>query len=321
MWPTVSITVNLVNDGPVATDDFYTIGKDTALSVSAPGLLGNDNDADIAQRTLTALLVSGPSNAASFTLNADGSFSYSPAANFAGTDSFTYKANDGVDDSNPATVTIAVTEVNDNPIASNDFYKTDKETPLSVSDRGVLANDNDADTPATGLTASVITGPGHAASFTFNADGTFEYTPVPNFIGTDSFSYKANDGANESNIAMVTIAVLSLNDLLVAENDTETAGEDTLLSVPSPGVLGNDAGAPSSSLTAALVNGPSRALSFTLNVDGSFSYTPAMDFNGVDSFAYRLFDGSRYSNVAMVTIEVIAVQRRSHCPGPDCKHQ
>ena len=55
------------------------------------------------------------------------------------------------------------------------------------------------------------------------------------------------------------------------------------------------------------MNGPSRALSFTLNIDGSFSYIPAPDFNGVDSFAYRLFDGSRYSNVAMVTIEVIAV--------------
>ena len=303
----ISITVNLVNDGPVATDDFYAIGKDTALSVSAPGLLGNDNDADIAQSTLTALLVSGPSNASSFTLNADGSFSYSPAADFTGTDSFAYKANDGVDDSNAATVTITVVGVNDRPIASNDFYKTDKEMLLSVSNRGVLANDNDADTPATSLTASVVTGPSHAASFTFNADGTFEYTPVPNFIGTDSFSYKANDGANESNIAMVTVAVLALNNFPVAENDTESAGEDTLLSVPSPGVLGNDIGGSSSSLTAALVNGPIRALSFTLNGDGSFSYIPAPDFNGVDSFAYRLFDGSRYSNVAMATIEVIAV--------------
>ena len=125
---------------------------------------------------------------------------------------------------------------------------------MSVSSRGVLANDNDADTPATSLTASVVTGPGHAASFTFNADGTFEYTPVPNFIGSDSFSYKANDGANESNIAMVTIGVLALNNFPVAENDTESAGEDTALSVPAPGLLANDTGAPASSLTVDLVN-------------------------------------------------------------------
>ena len=71
--------MNLVNDGAVARNDFYITGKDTALSVAAPGLLGNDNDADIGQSTLTALLVSGPSNAATFTLNADGSFIYSPA--------------------------------------------------------------------------------------------------------------------------------------------------------------------------------------------------------------------------------------------------
>ena len=124
-------------------------------------------------------------------------------------------------------MTISVVEINEKPIASNDFYKTDKETPLIVPSRGVLANDNDADTPATSLTATLVTGPGHAASFTFNADGTFEYTPVPNFIGSDSFSYKANDGANESNIAMVTIGVLALNNFPVAENDTESAGEDT----------------------------------------------------------------------------------------------
>ncbi|HSF56835.1 MAG TPA: Ig-like domain-containing protein, partial [Candidatus Binatia bacterium] len=303
----ISITVNLVNDGPVATDDFYAIGKDTTLSVHAPGLLGNDNDADIAQSALTALLVSGPSNAASFGLNADGSFNYSPAENFTGTDSFTYKANDGVDDSNTATVTITVAELNDKPIASNDFYKTEKETLLSVPGRGVLANDNHAGAAVTSLTATLVTGPERAASFSLNADGTFEYTPAPDFIGTDSFSYKANDGGNESNIAMVTIGVLDSNNGLVAENDSESAGEDTALSLPAPGLIGNDTGAPASSITAVLVSGPSRTLSFALNADGSFSYTPAPDFNGVDSFAYRLFDGSRYSNVAMATIDVIAV--------------
>src|SRR5262245_37592808 len=157
------------------------------------------------------------------------------------------------------------------------------------------------------LTTTLNTEPSYAASFTFNADGTFEYTPVPNFVGTDSFSYKASDGANESNAAMVTIAVLAPNNFPVAENDNESAGEDIILTVPSPGILSNDVAAPLSSVTAVLVNGPSRALSFTLNVDGSFSYIPAQDFNGVDNFAYRLLDGSRYSNVAMVTIDVIAV--------------
>src|SRR5262249_6107504 len=144
-------------------------------------------------------------------------------------------------------------------------------------------------------------------SFSLNADGSFQYTPVPNFIGIDSFSYKVGNGANESNLAMATISVLEPDHFPLAENDTETTGEDILLTVPSPGILGNDVTAPLSSVTAVLVTGPSYASSFTLNVDGSFSYLPLQDFNGVDSFAYRLFDGSRYSNVAMVTIEVIGV--------------
>ena len=91
-------------------------------------LLGNDNDTDNVQSTLTALLVTGPSHAESFTLNADGSFVYTPALNFVGTDSFTYKTNDGTADSNLATVTIAVVQANNHPIASNDFYKTERDS-------------------------------------------------------------------------------------------------------------------------------------------------------------------------------------------------
>src|SRR5262249_56442305 len=84
----VRITVNPVNDGPVAAADFYATSKDTVLSVGAPGPLGNDNDTEGAQSTLTAVLVSGPSNATCFTLNADGSLSYSPLTAFTGTASF-----------------------------------------------------------------------------------------------------------------------------------------------------------------------------------------------------------------------------------------
>ena len=211
----VGILISPVNDGPVATDDFYTTAKDTVLSSAAPGLLGNDNDGDNAQNTLTALLVTGPTHAENFTLNADGSFVYAPDFNFVGTDSFTYKASDGTADSNLATVTIAVIQANNHLIASNDFYKTGKETLLNVPTRGVLANDNAIGTPASDLVATLITGPSHAVSFTLNANGSFEYTPAPNFIGADSFSYKASDGSNESNIAMATIAVLSAGDVLM----------------------------------------------------------------------------------------------------------
>ena len=119
----------------IATLD-YLLEKDTALTVAAPGVLGNDSDPE--GQALTTRLVAGPSNG-TLTLNADGSFIYTPAANFNGTDSFTYRASDGSLDSAVATVTLTVRPVNDAPTAANDSYATDEDTALTVAAPGVLA--------------------------------------------------------------------------------------------------------------------------------------------------------------------------------------
>ena len=103
------------NRPPTATGDGYTTNEDSALTVAAPGVLGNDSDSDPGD-TITAVLVAGPSHAASFALNANGSFNYTPAADYNGGDSFTYKARDshGVD-SATVTASITVNAVNDPP--------------------------------------------------------------------------------------------------------------------------------------------------------------------------------------------------------------
>ena len=88
----MTLTVNPVNDAPVAANDAYTTDEDTPLTRPAPGVLANDTDVDGA--TLTAVLVTGPAHG-TLALNADGSFTYTPAANFNGSDSFTYQASDG----------------------------------------------------------------------------------------------------------------------------------------------------------------------------------------------------------------------------------
>ena len=106
----VNLSCTPANTPPVANDDSYSTAEDGLLNVAAPGVLGNDNDGE--SDLLSAVLVSGPSNG-SLTLNADGSFSYTPAANFSGSDSFTYKANDGQADSNVATVNITVVSAAD----------------------------------------------------------------------------------------------------------------------------------------------------------------------------------------------------------------
>ena len=305
---TVSISINPIDDVAVAANDVYNAFKDRPLVLSAPGILGNDNDIDGAQSNLTAVLVAAPTNAAAFTLNSDGSFSYTPIANFTGTDSFTYKANDGTSDSNEATVTISVVAAGTAPLASNDFYSTYENTALEMLARGVLANDNDADTPATSITAVLVAGPARAQSFAFNPDGSFSYTPESGFRGFDSFIYRANDGTSGGNLAMVTIAVNPLSTVPVAANDTYSVPEDIILSLPVPGVNENDVPITvGQSVTSHLVHPPTRASAFQLNQDGSFTYTPVPETSGVDTFAYRVFDGTLYSNVAMAQINVTAV--------------
>src|SRR6202008_3076101 len=168
---TVSITVVSVDDAPVAANDSYTTDEDTALTVAAPGVLGNDTDVD--STTLTAVVVAPPAHG-TLTLHANGGFTYTPAANYNGADSFTYKVNDGTLDSNVATVTIAVTAVADAPVAANDSYTTDEDTALTVAAPGVLGNDTDVD--STTLTAAVVAAPAHGV-LTLHANGGFTYTP------------------------------------------------------------------------------------------------------------------------------------------------
>src|SRR4029434_1090530 len=171
----------------------------TTLTIAASGVLANDSDVD--GDALSALLVSQPTHG-SLTWNSDGGFSYVPAANYNGPDSFTYKANDGQADSGIATVSITITGVNDAPVAVDDSYTTPEDTTLNVTAPGVLANDSDVDGDT--LSAILVSQPTHG-SLTLNGNGSFSYTPAAYYNGPDSFTYKANDGQADSGIATVSI--------------------------------------------------------------------------------------------------------------------
>jgi VCBS repeat-containing protein len=200
----VTITVTPVNDAPVAGNNSYTVNEDTPLSVAAPGVLGNDSDPD--GDPLTAVLATGPANG-TLTLNANGSFAYTPRTNFNGTDSFTYQAQDpSAAPSSPATVTITVTPVNDAPVANNDSYTMRAlDILLVVPGPGVLGNDTDPDGDP--LTAELVTASSNGILI-LNADGSFTYTPLASLVSfMDSFTYRARDAAANSNVATVTIRV------------------------------------------------------------------------------------------------------------------
>jgi VCBS repeat-containing protein len=298
---TVTLTIAPVNDAPVAVNDAYTVAEDTPLAILPPaGVLANDTDAD--GDPLTAAIGVAPLHG-TVALAANGSFVYTPNANFNGTDTFTYTAHDATSTSTPATVTITVTSVNDAPVATADTYAASEDTPLIVNAlTGVLANDTDADGDT--LTANLVTSPVHG-TLVLNSNGSFTYTPDANFNGIDTFTYLANDGSANSNLATVTLNVASVDDAPVSLNDAYFVNEDAILSVPTlTGVLANDTDIEGDPLTASVVAAPANG-TLVLNANGSFTYTPNHDFNGTDTFTYKANDGTMNGNVATVTITVI----------------
>ncbi|MCA9201075.1 MAG: tandem-95 repeat protein, partial [Planctomycetales bacterium] len=221
---TVTLLVASTNDPPVAAPESYMSSVNQTLTINAAnGVLANDTDVD--GDTLTAILSSSVTHG-NLSLNANGSFSYTPDNNFHGMDSFTYTASDGTTVSDPVTVTIMV---NTAPVAVADSYTISEDTILDVlAATGVLANDTDDDGDT--LTAVVATPPTNG-QLTLNADGSFQYAPNANFAGTDSFTYVANDGSVDSNSVTVTITVNSQPDAPVASEDSYIVPVDGTLSV------------------------------------------------------------------------------------------
>ena len=248
---------------------------------------------------LTASVVSEPSHG-TFTFHADGSFLYVPDPYFVGTDTFTFKVNNGYADSNIGTFFINVAQDYD-PVAVDDAATVARGGVLTIAAPGILGNDTDLDDDP--LTAVLASTPAHGR-LSFNGDGSFVYTPDANFVGVDSFTYRAYDGVLAGNLATVTLTVTGGNHAPVALNDSFITNQETALTtIDVNGVLANDTDSDGNTLTAILVAGPAHG-SLTLNADGSFTYTPAANFSGTDSFTYRVNDGQAVGNTATATITV-----------------
>ena len=283
----VNITITSVNDMPIAVDDTASTTEDTPLNAD---VLPNDSDPDTGDAlTVDTTPLVAPANG-TLSLNSNGTYTYLPDTDFNGTDSFEYEVCDNGSPSlcDQAVVNITITPANDAPIAANDTETTAEDTPLNAN---VLTNDTD---PDTGDVLTVNTTPIAAptnGNLTLNANGTYTYTPNPDFFGADSFEYTVCDNGSPSlcDQAVVSITITSVNDAPVAVDDTETTAEDTPLNAD---VSLNDSDvdlADNLAVNTTPVAGPANG-TLTLNANGTYTYTPNADFNGTDSFEYQICD-------------------------------
>jgi cyclophilin family peptidyl-prolyl cis-trans isomerase len=302
---TVRVTVNPVNDNPVANDDTISVAEDASnfvLNVLTNDTIGPDTNETLAITTFTQ-----PANGTIRQQN--GALQYSPNANFSGTDTFEYTITDGNQGTAEATVTLTVTAVNDDPVATNDTAMTDEDMPVTIAVATLLANDN-AGAGETGQTLTIKMAD-QATNGTVALSGNqITFTPNADFNGTATFRYTIEDNGQTNGQpnakqaeGTVTVTVNPINDAPVAVADTATArasaGTITL------DVLLNDTTGPDTgeTLTIDRFTNPSNGGTVTI-ADNKIRYTPATSFSGTETFTYTIKDRETGGLEATATVTV-----------------
>ena len=286
---TATVTVTVANNPPAATDDSYGTTVDTAVAVA---VLSNDSDLD--GDTMTATVATGPSHGA-LSLAADGTGTYTPAAGYVGTDSFSYTVSDGHGGTDTATVTVTV---NGAPVAADDTASTAGDTAVDID---VLANDSDPNGDALAVTSA--TDPAHG-SVVVNADGSVTYTPDAGWAGSDTFDYTLSDGSL-TDTATVTVTVANQDPVAGDDSastpvDTALVGVDVLANDSDPNVT---AGVPGQALAVTAASADHGA-TVTVAGDGTLTVTPAAGYSGPVAVTYTVSDGVGGTDTGTLSVTV-----------------
>ncbi|MCA1053051.1 tandem-95 repeat protein, partial [Priestia aryabhattai] len=283
---TVTINVIPVNDPPITSNVSFTIAEDSTLINQVVAVDPDGNP-------LTFSLQTAPGNGVAV-VNADGTFSYQPNLNFNGTDQFTVLVSDGQGGTAVSTVTVIVTPVNDAPTVPNYTFSTQEDSPVVGA---VVGTDVDGNP----LSYQLQNGPTNGIA-AVNADGTFSYQPNLNFNGTDQFTVLVSDGQGGTAVSTVTINVIPVNDPPITADLAFTINEDTPLTNQIPAF--DPDGDP---LTFTLLNPPPSNGSVVLGANGVFTYTPNLNYTGMDTFGVLVSDDKGGTSLSTVTLTIVPV--------------
>jgi len=287
----IAITVNPVNDAPVAADDSATLDEDTAATIDA---VGNDTDPDRDPLAITA--VTQPAHGVAEIVDGH-HVAYTPAANYHGLDAFGYTISDGHGGEASAAIAITVNPVNDAPRSAGDAASLLEDTSIAID---VVANDADIDGDS--LTITAVTQGAHGAVVIVDGQRV-AYTPAPNYHGLDAFSYAISDGHGGEATAAVAIEVIAVNDAPVANDDAASLPEDTQVTVD---VVANDGDLDLDALAIVAVTQPAHGLASIIDAQRVL-YIPAPDYHGPDALSYTISDGHGGEATAQLVLDVVSV--------------
>jgi len=302
----VTISVTDEADTPIASADTASTNEDNSVTID---VLANDTDADNNINTQSVTIVTEPSNGTAI-VNSNGEIVYTPNAHYHGNDTISYKIYDSTGlVSNTVSVDITVNSINDVPVTYNGTVSTDEDTTLEFDlSQFVLDNDGLLDISSFNIVSSTTDG-------VLTPDGVekgkFTYTPNNNFYGIDSFTFKVTDSQGaESNTSTVNINVASINDIPVANADFGTTNEDTAITIDLTANDSDDSAIDDSTLV--IVKAPENGI-ITNHNNGTVTYTPNLNFNGIDEFLYTVRDDGDpdgkelITKTTLVTVSVTAI--------------
>lgn len=308
----VNLSVLPVNDTPVAVGDLLALPEDTAATITAADLLGNDTDADAATDgdllTLTRVFDTQHCTAV---LNADGTVSFTPEPNYHGNARFSYEVTDAQGATSTAVAVVGVNAVNDAPVALADSMTLQEDQRVVLDAAALLANDSDEDVATDGDSIRVAS-VGHATGGTVRllAGGQIEFIPDAHFHGVAGFDYVAADTFGATSTARMTLNVTPVNDLPVAQGESASLDEDNAITFTQAQLLANDADADLATdgqvLGITAVAGAQHG-TVTLLANGDVRFVPDADYHGPAQFGYTVSDGAGGTADASVSLTVLSV--------------